>query len=108
MSFADQTSAWANNYSSSMCKVSVINGLSRLANLAMTAENGETPITRELHRFVIIVGSITVLMGAFFFCINFAFGYGIIINTGFMIGIIVANLPEGLMITITVCMSLCC
>ena len=45
-------------------------------------------------------------MGVFFFCINFAFGYGIITNIGFMIGIIVANLPEGLMITITVCMSL--
>jgi sodium/potassium-transporting ATPase subunit alpha len=80
--------------------------IGQIANLAQTAENGETPIAKELHRFVIIVGSIAVCMGVFFFCINFAFGYGIITNIGFMIGIIVANLPEGLMITITVCMSL--
>lgn len=45
-------------------------------------------------------------MGLFFFAINFAFGYDIITNVVFMIGIIVANVPEGLYITVTVCMAL--
>lgn len=45
-------------------------------------------------------------MGLFFFAINFAFGYDIITNIVFMIGIIVANVPEGLYITVTVCMAL--
>jgi sodium/potassium-transporting ATPase subunit alpha len=45
-------------------------------------------------------------MGLFFFAINFAFGYDIVTNVIFMIGIIVANVPEGLYITVTVCMAL--
>jgi sodium/potassium-transporting ATPase subunit alpha len=45
-------------------------------------------------------------MGLIFFSINFAFGYDIVTNVIFMIGIIVANVPEGLYITVTVCMAL--
>jgi sodium/potassium-transporting ATPase subunit alpha len=45
-------------------------------------------------------------MGLIFFSINFAFGYDIITNIIFIIGIIVANVPEGLYITLTVCMAL--
>ena len=45
-------------------------------------------------------------MGAITFGINFAYGREVIANLIFVIGIIVANIPEGLMITMTVCMAL--
>ena len=60
----------------------------------------------EIDKFIKIIGAIAITMGLFFFAINFAFGYDIITNVIFMIGIIVANVPEGLYITVTVCMAL--
>jgi sodium/potassium-transporting ATPase subunit alpha len=45
-------------------------------------------------------------MGISFFVINFIYGYDIIKNIVFMIGIIVANVPEGLLITVTVTLAL--
>ena len=80
--------------------------IGQIANLAQTASSGKSPIAIEIDRFVKIIGSIAITMGLFFFAINFAFGYDIITNIGFMIGLIVANVPEGLYITVTVCMAL--
>jgi sodium/potassium-transporting ATPase subunit alpha len=45
-------------------------------------------------------------MGLFFFIINFIYGYDILDNIVFMIGIVVANVPEGLIITVTVTLAL--
>jgi sodium/potassium-transporting ATPase subunit alpha len=45
-------------------------------------------------------------MGVVFFFINFAYGNNVLANLIFCIGIIVANVPEGLQITVTVCMAL--
>lgn len=80
--------------------------IGQIANLAQSAESGETPIAHEIDRFIKIVAGIAIFMGLFFFCINFAFGYTIITNISFMIGIVVANTPEGLLITVSVCMAL--
>lgn len=80
--------------------------IGQIANLAQSAESGETPIAKEIDRFIKIVASIAISMGLFFFAINFAFGYTIITNISFMIGIVVANTPEGLIITVSVCMAL--
>jgi sodium/potassium-transporting ATPase subunit alpha len=44
--------------------------------------------------------------GIIFFCLGFAIGYGVINNLIFAIGIIVANVPEGLLATVTVALSL--
>lgn len=80
--------------------------IGQIANLAQTADSGETPIAHEIDRFIKIVAAIAIVMGLFFFAINFAFGYTIITNVSFMIGIVVANTPEGLIITVSVCMAL--
>lgn len=74
--------------------------------MASTADSGKSPISIEIDFFIKIIGSIAVAMGLFFFAINFAFGYDIVQNVVFMIGLIVANVPEGLYITVTVCMAL--
>lgn len=45
-------------------------------------------------------------MGVVVFLVNFAYGRTVLTNFIFVIGIIVANVPEGLLITVTVCMAL--
>ena len=45
-------------------------------------------------------------MGILFFIFGFIIGYNFITNIIFMIGIIVANVPEGLLLTVTVCLAL--
>lgn len=44
-------------------------------------------------------------MGIIFFCCGFILGYNVIQNLVFAIGIIVANVPEGLLATITITLS---
>lgn len=80
--------------------------IGQIANLAQTAESGETPIARELDHFIKLVSCIAIASGLIFFCIDFIYKYPIIQNISYMIGIIVANVPEGLLITVTVCMAL--
>mmetsp|Transcript_22779 Transcript_22779/g.21989 ORF Transcript_22779/g.21989 Transcript_22779/m.21989 type:complete len:180 (+) Transcript_22779:716-1255(+) len=80
--------------------------IGQIAHMAANADNVETPIARELDHFIKIVAGIAISSGLLFFCINFAYRYPIVQNISFMIGIIVANIPEGLLITVTVCMAL--
>jgi sodium/potassium-transporting ATPase subunit alpha len=52
-----------------------------------------------------LIATIAVSCGIIFFCLGFIYGYGVVFNIGFSIGLIVANIPEGLLITITICMA---
>jgi sodium/potassium-transporting ATPase subunit alpha len=80
--------------------------IGQIASLAQTAESGETLISIEIARFVKMVAVIAITMGVIFFFVNFAYGADIVSNLIFCIGILVANIPEGLQITVTVCMAL--
>jgi sodium/potassium-transporting ATPase subunit alpha len=80
--------------------------IGQIANLVQSASSGETPIGKELDYFIKLITTIAVASGVFFFIVDFIYGYTIQANIGFMIGIIVANVPEGLLITVTVCMAL--
>lgn len=53
-----------------------------------------------------MVAVIAISFGVIFFIINVIYGSDIISNIIFCIGILVANIPEGLQITVTVCMAL--
>jgi sodium/potassium-transporting ATPase subunit alpha len=80
--------------------------IGQIASLAQSAESGETLISQEISRFVKMVAVIAITLGVVFFFINLAYGADIISNLIFCIGILVANIPEGLQITVTVCMAL--
>lgn len=80
--------------------------IGQIASLAQTAESGETLISKEISRFVKMVAGIAISMGVIFFIINLLYGADVISNLIFCIGILVANIPEGLQITVTVCMAL--
>jgi len=80
--------------------------MGRIASLTLQTENVETPIAKEIEHFVRIVSGVAIILGISFFAIGAALGTEWVTNLVFMIGIIVANVPEGLLATVTVCLSL--
>lgn len=80
--------------------------IGRIANLATVAETSQTPIAIEIEMFIKIITYIAVALGVLFLILGFAFGYGLVKNIVFCIGIIVANVPEGLLVTVTVSLSI--
>jgi sodium/potassium-transporting ATPase subunit alpha len=80
--------------------------IGQIANLAQSAETEETPLHQEIDRFILLISCIAISLGVLFFCLGFIYKYPVITNLIFMIGIIVANVPEGLLVTVTVCLAL--
>lgn len=80
--------------------------IGKVAALTESTETVDTPINREIHHFIGIVSSVAMGLGISFFFISVALGTDLITNLVFMIGIIVANVPEGLLATVTVCLTL--
>jgi sodium/potassium-transporting ATPase subunit alpha len=81
--------------------------IGQIANLASNAGGEETPLHKEMDHFIIIIAVIATTMGVIFFAIGFPIGYKFLTNLLFAIGIITGNCPEGLLITITVSLTLC-
>ncbi|XP_042227098.1 sodium/potassium-transporting ATPase subunit alpha-like isoform X7 [Homarus americanus] len=80
--------------------------MGRIAGLASGLETGETPIAKEISHFIHIITGVAVFLGVTFFVIAFILGYHWLDAVVFLIGIIVANVPEGLLATVTVCLTL--
>ena len=80
--------------------------MGRIAGLVSGLKNDETPIAREIKHFIHIITGIAVFLGVTFFIIAKVIGYGWVDAAIFLIGIIVANVPEGLLATVTVCLTL--
>lgn len=80
--------------------------MGRIANLASGLSTGDTPIAREIEHFIHLITSVAVFLGVTFFIIAFILGYYWLDAVIFLIGIIVANVPEGLLATVTVCLTL--
>ena len=80
--------------------------MGRIAGLASGLETGDTPIAKEIAHFIHIITGVAVFLGVTFFIIAFILGYHWLDAVIFLIGIIVANVPEGLLATVTVCLTL--
>jgi sodium/potassium-transporting ATPase subunit alpha len=80
--------------------------MGRIAGLASGLETGETPIAREIARFIHIITVVAVFLGVTFFILAMVLGYSFLEAAIFLIGIIVAKVPEGLLATVTVCLTL--
>ncbi|CAF2112334.1 unnamed protein product [Rotaria magnacalcarata] len=80
--------------------------MGRIANLASGLSSGETPIAKEIAHFIHIITGVAVFLCVSFFFIGIVLGYSIIDAVIFLIGIIVANVPEGLLATVTACLAL--
>lgn len=80
--------------------------MGRIATLASGLEVGRTPISIEIEHFIHIITGVAVFLGVSFFVLSLALGYSWLEAVIFLIGIIVANVPEGLLATVTVCLTL--
>ena len=79
--------------------------MGQIAGLATETSNEASPINIEISKFILLISAVAITLGVAFFIVGF-FKYPIIQNVVFMIGIIVANVPEGLLATVTVSLAL--
>ncbi|KAF7709444.1 sodium/potassium-transporting ATPase subunit alpha-1b isoform X2 [Silurus meridionalis] len=80
--------------------------MGRIATLASGLEVGRTPISIEIEHFIHIITGVAIFLGVSFFILSLVLGYSWLEAVIFLIGIIVANVPEGLLATVTVCLTL--
>lgn len=80
--------------------------IGRIAKATHETARVETPMSRELRHFVRTISIIAVGLGLLFFALGFAIGNPFWTNLVFGIGIIVANVPEGLLPTVTLALAI--
>jgi calcium-translocating P-type ATPase len=78
----------------------------RIARLTQAAEEPLSPLQREISRLSRLVACLATLLGALFFAVGQVVGLSFWHNFVFAIGIIVANVPEGLLPTVTLAMAM--
>jgi calcium-translocating P-type ATPase len=78
----------------------------RIAHLTQTAGAASSPLQREIARLSRIVAALATGMGVALFFIGQALGLPTWENLLFAIGIIVANVPEGLLPTVTLSLAM--
>jgi len=78
----------------------------KIAHLTQTAGEATSPLQREIARLSRIVAFLATGIGGVFFLIGQALGLPFWENLLFAIGIIVANVPEGLLPTVTLSLAM--
>jgi len=80
--------------------------MGKIAILTSSLKTNATPLSREIHTFVMAITVISLVIGLSLFiallCLNREFKVALI----FLMGTIVANVPEGILSTVTVCLTL--
>jgi calcium-translocating P-type ATPase len=77
-----------------------------IARLTQTAHEPLSPLQKEIARLSRLIALFATLLGAVFFMIGYMAGLSLWQNMVFAIGIIVANVPEGLLPTVTLSLAL--
>jgi sodium/potassium-transporting ATPase subunit alpha len=78
----------------------------RIAGLAQRAVERPSPLQLEIRRLSRLVAALATLTGVVFFAIGRALGFPFWEDFIFAIGIIVANVPEGLLPTVTLSLAM--
>ena len=78
----------------------------RIAHLTQTVGETESPLQKEIRRVSRLVALLALCLGVIFFAIGHFVGLPFWANFMFAIGIIVANVPEGLLPTVTLSLAL--
>ncbi len=78
----------------------------RIAHLTGTVSPGLSPLQREIIKVTRIIAVISGCVGIVFFGLGLAVGMGFWHTFLFMIGIIIANVPEGLLPTLTLALAM--
>lgn len=80
--------------------------LGEIAALTVGVKRPPTPLEDEVSRMVRILTLVAVGLGVAFFAYGVAIGRPLWVNVVFMLGIIVANVPEGLLPTLTLALAM--
>jgi sodium/potassium-transporting ATPase subunit alpha len=80
--------------------------IGNLATLTEQISSVDTPIRKELNHFIKVISAIAISMGVTFFILAFLIQDVFLASLIFAIGIIVANVPEGLLPTVTFALSM--
>eukprot|EP00730_Choanoeca_flexa_P001989 TRINITY_DN10871_c0_g1_i1.p1 TRINITY_DN10871_c0_g1~~TRINITY_DN10871_c0_g1_i1.p1 ORF type:complete len:1130 (+),score=306.97 TRINITY_DN10871_c0_g1_i1:51-3440(+) len=80
--------------------------IGKIKSLVETTDNLQTPINREIEHFIHLITAVAMVLGVTFFILSLVIGYNWLDAVIFLIGIIVANVPEGLLATVTVSLTL--
>ncbi len=78
----------------------------RIAQLTQMAERSLSPLQKEITRLSRLIAVLATTLGVIFFISGRAIGMSIWEDLFFAIGIIVANVPEGLLPTITLALAI--
>ena len=78
----------------------------KIAHLTQTAGEGLSPLQREISRLSRLVAALATLLGVVFFLAGQFVGLTFWESLIFAIGIIVANVPEGLLPTVTLALAM--
>ncbi len=78
----------------------------RIAHLVTTVEPGASPLQKEIIKVTRVVAVLSTVMGGLFFFIGLSTGMGVWLGAIFGIGILVANVPEGLLPTVTLALAM--
>jgi calcium-translocating P-type ATPase len=78
----------------------------KIAHLTQTAVKSESPLQLEIIRLSRIIAIIAASLGGIFFIIGQSVGLSFWANFMFAIGIIVANVPEGLLPSVTLSLAM--
>lgn len=80
--------------------------IGKIADLTRQTKSVETPLHKEIKNFSRIITILSLSFGFFFFIISYMLGNPLIGSFIFAIGVIVANVPEGLMPLVTLSLSI--
>ena len=78
----------------------------KIATLTSNIEKGLTPLEKEVIKMTKILTILALLAGIVFFALGYFSGKGFLMAAIFALSLIVANVPEGLLPTITLSLSL--
>jgi calcium-translocating P-type ATPase len=79
--------------------------LGRIAALSQRAGSDESPLERQVKRVTRLIAVVAIGAGIAFLPIGLAAGLGMAAAASFAIGLLVANVPEGLLPTITLALA---
>ncbi|GAA1261875.1 cation-transporting P-type ATPase [Streptomyces aureus] len=79
--------------------------IGRIAALSQRTRRDPSPLERQVKRVAWLIAAVAVAMGAVFLVIGVAVGLPLTDSLMFAIGLLVANVPEGLLPTITLALA---
>ncbi|CAJ0559314.1 unnamed protein product, partial [Mesorhabditis spiculigera] len=80
--------------------------MGRIAAITSQVTSGPTPISLEIRHFIRIIGTVAFIVASTCFIVSMISGSDLLSALVFMMGIFVANVPEGITATVTASLTL--